>query len=97
MTDRIELTVKMQVTVPQALALKAMFLYWNKLSKQGKSEMVSFFVDGDGNFHPECTVCTSEDIPELTEEIKNSAIVETYVGPSTDFDYYPIAAILRNK
>ena len=32
MNDRIKMTVNMDVTIPQALALQAMFEYWNKLS-----------------------------------------------------------------
>ena len=52
MSDKITMTVVMQVTEAQAIALREMFDYWNYLSNIGSSRKVSFYVDGDGNFHP---------------------------------------------
>lgn len=47
MAERLEMTVKMQVTPAQALALQAMFQHWNRLASWGSSRMIGFFVDGD--------------------------------------------------
>ncbi|KKM68679.1 hypothetical protein LCGC14_1458410 [marine sediment metagenome] len=94
MNDRIKLTVEMDVTIPQALALKAMFKYWNQLSSMGSSREVAFYVDGDGNFHPKCKVTTEPDIPELTEEMREKAIVADDRGDRV-YDYDPIAWILH--
>lgn len=49
--------VKMRVeidnlTIPQAIALDAMFRMWQSLGGMGASRHVSYFVDGDGNFRP---------------------------------------------
>lgn len=79
-TKKIQLQVSMEVTVPQALTLKAMFEYWNKLSMAGSSRTVSFYVDGDGNFHPNCELTTDVPIPELTDEIRKIAVVEDVYG-----------------
>ena len=71
------LTVSMtNITVPQALTLKAMFEYWNTLSKMGGSQHVSFFVDGDGDFHPQCAVMVDGVLPELTAALRERALVE---------------------
>jgi hypothetical protein len=36
------MTVKMQVTPAQALALQAMFKHWNRLASWGSSRMIGF-------------------------------------------------------
>jgi hypothetical protein len=82
----VNLTVSMKVTVPQALALKAMFEYWNQLSNLGSSREVAFYVDGDGNFHPQCEVTTDVELPELTDELKK-IIVRRDVNGSRLYDY----------
>lgn len=91
-----KLTVEMQVTIPQALALTAMFKYWNTLSSWGASREVGFFVDGDGNFHPKCEVTTDKPIPELTEEMRKAAVVKEW-DDNRVYDYDPIAAMLREE
>lgn len=63
--ERSVLTVSFQVTPSQALALEAFFEMWNDLASMGCSRDVSFFVDGDGNFKPRCTIAHSEEIKEL--------------------------------
>lgn len=63
--ERSVLTVSFQVTPSQALALEAFFEMWNDLASMGCSRDVSFFVDGDGNFKPSCTIAHSEEIKEL--------------------------------
>jgi hypothetical protein len=83
----VNLTVTMNVTIPQALTLKAMFEYWNYLSNVGSSRDVAFFVDGDGNFHPKCEVTTDVELPELTTELKKKAIkFERNGDRAYDFD-----------
>ncbi len=85
--DRMTLTVSMQVTESQALALKAMFEYWTFLGGVGGSRMVGFYVDGDGNFQPKCFVTTSAPIRELDDELRKLAVVEDDDGDRQyDFD-----------
>lgn len=74
MSERIEMTVKMQVTPAQGLALQAMFEHWNKLSAWGASRDIAFFVDGDGNFHPKAQISFNEEIPPLTDELRKLAV-----------------------
>lgn len=69
------MTVTMEVTIPQALTLQTMFEYYNYLSSIGSSRMAGFYADGDGNFHPKVKCEFSEDIPELTDELKELALV----------------------
>lgn len=96
MTERLKMTVELDVTVPQALALQAMFKHWNRLASWGASRMISFYVDGDGNFKPNCKFSFSEELPELTEELEKAAVCnpeELNNNGSGDlkFDYDPIA------
>ena len=86
MSERLEMTVKFQVTVSQALALQAMFEHWNKLAGWGCSRVIGFFVDGDGNFHPHCEWGYSQALPELTDELRKAAHVNVR-EPDTDMDF----------
>lgn len=88
--ERLTMTVSMQVTEPQALALQAMFRYWNTLGAMGSSRDVAFFVDGDGNFRPNCQWMFSHKIAELTPELAKLAIVEDKNG-NRKYDFDPIA------
>jgi hypothetical protein len=90
MSDQIKMRVEMEVTKPQAIALQAMFAYWNQLSSMGGSRYVAFFVDGDGNFHPKCDVSFSERMPLLTPKIAEKAVVEDDHG-HRKYDYDAIA------
>jgi hypothetical protein len=92
MAERIEMTAKFQVTEAQALALEAMFKYWTLLGRRGSSRWVSFYVDGDGDFKPECQVSYSRPITPLTPQLEKAAVV----NPSTTdgnlkFDFDGIA------
>lgn len=90
MSEKIKMRVEMKVTKPQAIALQAMFAYWNQLSGSGGSRYVAFFVDGDGDFHPKCDVSFSERMPLLTQEMKEKAVVEDNHG-HRKYDYDGIA------
>ena len=84
---RIRMNIEMNVTEPQGLALQAMFEYWNYLAGIGASRHISFLVDGDGNFKPNCKVSFDEPMPELTEEIKELAVIsENNRARKYDFD-----------
>jgi len=93
---KITMNVKLQVTISQAVAMKEMFERWNFLSNIGSSRHVSFFVDGDGNFHPKVEITFSEGMPDFTEEQKeiikqraaneNTEIVKIEKGNKFDFD-----------
>jgi hypothetical protein len=90
MFERVTMNVTMQVTPPQALALKAMFEEWNRLSSIGSSRVIAFYADGDGNFHPKCEMNFSEELPELTPDLRTAAVIENDNGNKT-FDFDPIA------
>ena len=94
MSEKIKMTIDMQVTVPQALALQAMFKYWDHLASAGGSRTVAYNVDGDGNFKPKCNVSFDRDIPELTKEMEELAVVRDSGGDRV-YDFDPIAWHLR--
>lgn len=84
---KIKMIVTMDVTIPQALALQAMYEYMNQLGGQGASRDVGFFANGDGNFQPRAEFTFSEQIPELTEELRAKAVREDDHGDRVyDFD-----------
>ena len=74
--ERLKMTVEMEVTESQALALQAMFEHWRVLGGQGSSRYVGFFVDGDGNFKPKCKITTDKPIRELTQEMREKAVID---------------------
>ena len=94
MTERVKMTVTMEVTPAQGLALKAMFDHWNKLASWGSSRQIAFYVDGDGNFKPRAQVSFSEPLPDLTDEMRKRSVVQEYGEGNLLFDYDPIAWIL---
>lgn len=91
MTDRVEMTVKMQVTPAQGLALKAMFEHWNALASWGSSRPISFYVDGDGNFKPKAEIKFDRPIPELTDELRKKAVCLDKGNGELHFDFDGIA------
>jgi hypothetical protein len=93
--ERSKMVIEMEVTEPQALALKAMFEYWNHLGSIGASRRVGFYVDGDGNFKPNCKV-QLESKTELTDEMRDMSVVEENDGDRT-YDFDPIAWKLHEK
>lgn len=102
-SKRIEMVVTLDVTVPQALALQAMFEHWNSLSSMGSSREVSFYVDGDGNFHTHAKCKFSEEIPELDNHLRDLAELsdensgkDIAGSPIATFDFDRIAWHLRH-
>lgn len=91
------MTITMQVTESQALALQAMFAHWNTLSSMGSSRNVAFMVDGDGNFHPKCLVSYSKNISKLTDELKEAAVSNDDGNGNVTFDYDGIAWRLMDR
>lgn len=84
---KIKMNVEMSVTVPQALALQAMFNYWTQCGNWGMSREVGFYVDGDGNFQPNCNISFSESVPKLTKELIDASIAHEDGGDRLyDFD-----------
>ncbi len=96
MVERLEMTVKMQVTPAQALALQAMFKHWDQLANCGSSRMIGFFVDGDGNFKPKCDVTFSAPLPELTEELEKAAVTSDDGNGARNFDFDGVARRLND-
>ena len=96
MSDKIKMTIEMNVTIPQALALQAMFEYWNTLGNVGCSRKVGFYVDGDGNFQPNCTIKFNTIIPTLTDEMRGKAIIKEH-DDNRLYDFDPIAWLLRKN
>ena len=97
MNEKIKMNVEMEVTVPQGLALQAMFEHWNKLAGMGCSRMIGFYVDGDGNFHPKCKISFDQEVPPLTEELIKAAKVgiKDKNGVDCNFDFDGIAWLLH--
>lgn len=95
MPEKIEMIVKMQVTIPQALALKTMFEHWNKMASWGCSRRIAFYVDGDGNFKPKAEVILPSSVPELTDEMRAKALIEGEKSGDAVFDFDPIAWMLQ--
>lgn len=111
-SERLEMTVKLQVTEPQALALQAMFKCWNSLASMGSSRHVAMFVDGDGNFKPKAQWEFSRPVTELTPELEEAShyLVEVSTAPTRAdgstiyaagcdhaFDFDPIAWKINGK
>jgi hypothetical protein len=87
MSDKIEMTIKLQVTEAQALTLQAMFEYMNELGSVGASRYVAFYADGDGDFQPKAECTYSEPVRPLTDDMKKIAVVEDNHGHRKyDFD-----------
>lgn len=84
----------MEVTVPQRAALTAMFERWNALSSMGSSRRTSFFVDGDGNFHPKVTINGVK--PKVSDEVARLALSRDTDG-HRDYDFDTIAWKLREN
>ena len=98
MTDTIRVAVYLTATIPQALALQAMFRYWNQLSGLGGSRRVAFYVAVDGNFHPDAQFVnlSEQKLPRLTDEIREAAISGEERGDCL-FDFDPVAWLLRKR
>lgn len=62
-----KLKIEMDVTEAQAITLREMFNYWNRLAGIGSSRYVAFYVDGDGDFHPNITMDFSEELTKLSD------------------------------
>lgn len=100
MADKIKFTVSMDVNISQAIALKAFFDEWTKLGKQGSSRYVGFYVDGDGDFKPNCEV-NFENMEQYSDnKFQEMALIydgrkSDYTAPSTTsielFDFDNIA------
>jgi hypothetical protein len=84
---KLKLTVTMDVTAPQAYALMEMFKCWTFYGKAGMSRKVGFYVDGDGDFKPNCEVKTVPELPELPLEQAKKAVANDDNGNCLyDFD-----------
>lgn len=93
--DRTKMVIEMQVTQAQGLALQAMFEHWNYLAGIGGSRKIGFYVDGDGNFKPDCQIAFESNV-ELTDEMRDISIVEDNNGDRT-YDFDPIGWMLDKK
>lgn len=88
---KVKLTIEMDnLTVPQALALKAFFQYWRHCANAGCSREIGFFVDGDGDFNSKLSITCDQELPYLTEELAEKAVVKDHQGNRV-YDYDPIA------
>ncbi|WP_135535347.1 hypothetical protein [Halostella pelagica] len=89
--DDVSLTVTIDhLNEPQAIALMSMFETWKTQAKWGTSRWVSFFVDGDGPFHPEIDLDVDGDVIQ-SDELKDIAEVET-----NKFDFDPVTGWFIN-
>jgi hypothetical protein len=95
MSEKIKMTVTMDVTEPQALALQAMFKYWTDCGRRGHDAKVGFYVFGCCDFRPECKVTFDREIRELTPEMEKAAKKKGDV--EVIFDYDPIACLISEQ
>jgi hypothetical protein len=84
---KIKMTVTMDVTIPQGLALRAMFDHWNWMANIGRSREVAFYVDGDGNFHPHVECKFNEEMPPLDDLLRNLAKRDESISGKDRFGY----------
>lgn len=85
--DKFKMTVEFEVTEPQALALQAMFEHWTHLGNIGSTRVIGFFIDGCGDFQPNCKINFSKQIHALTDEMRTKAIIRNTSGNEVyDFD-----------
>ena len=49
-------TITLELTEPQRIALEDMLATWNSLSNIGASRWTAFYADGDGDFHPKAVI-----------------------------------------
>ena len=67
-----------------------MFEYWNLLGRVGSSRFVAFYVDGDGDFRPDCEMSFSKSLPSLSPKMEAAVIVKDDNG-NRKYDYDRIA------
>jgi hypothetical protein len=90
------MTVTIDVTESQALAMQSMFEYMEHLGNAGGSRKVAFYADGDGNFKPHPTISYDKPLAhELTDEMRKLAVVEDMDGDRV-YDFDPIGWKLRD-
>jgi hypothetical protein len=94
--DKVIMSVTMTLTKAQAIALREMFEYWNRLASIGSSRHVSFFADGDGNFHPRCLVETNPPLPEISQDMKDASIISDNDG-DRKYDYDKVGWMLERE
>jgi len=80
------------LTKPQLLALVQFFKNWKRLCSIGSSRYVSFYVDGDGNLHPEIKFNLPNEITQ--EDLK---LAEDCYTDSLRIDFDKIAWELRKQ
>ena len=56
MSERTTVTVTLELTAEQRIALEDMLATWNFLGSAGASRWTAFYADGDGNFQPRATI-----------------------------------------
>lgn len=83
--DDVSLTITLDnLNEPQAIALIAMLENWETHSKWGSSRWVSFYVDGDGPFHPQIDIDVDGEVLQ-SSELKEIAELQT-----NKFDFDPV-------
>lgn len=99
MSEKIKFNVEMELTKDQALAMQAFFERWNHLSVMGNSRFVAFYVDGDGNFKPNCKISCPELDIQLTEEMiaASNKKYGVIVDSENVFDFDGVASVLYKQ
>lgn len=96
MTKRIKMHIEMEVTVAQALALNTMFEYWNTLSSVGRSRRVAFFVDGDGNFHPQCQITCNPRLPFIERQVVKKLAIAADDNGNRVYDFDELSSLISS-
>lgn len=86
MSKKFKMTVTMNVTEHQALALQAMFESWNNNSLWENDKVIGFYINGSGDFYPECKCEFERELTPLSDEELKAIRMQ---GQSTNhhFDY----------
>lgn len=95
--EKIKFTVSMELTKPQAMAMQAFFEKWNSCAIMGQSRRIAFYVDGDGNFKPNCQIQCDEIQDEMTDEIRELACCGAKVTDTIVYDFDKVAWFLDKK
>lgn len=88
-----EVTVTLNLTKAQAIAIEVLLAQWNWLASVGASRWTAFYADGDGNFRPHAT------IDGRTPDAKRSPFPAEKFWNGNEFrvDFDPIAWSLRTE
>jgi len=91
MSEKFKVTATFNVNLAQAIALKSFFEKWEFNAAIGASRHVSFYVDGDGDFHPHIVFKSEKDLSEYDWVLPYAEVEEN------KFDYGWLMTRIENN